>query len=243
VSLADFLVTPLGGTPSRDEGQTTWSLLDGWLTRELDDAQRLPPIMVMLTVGLLCMVNPRCLLDPEVWVGVAVFGGLPAAIIWGLKKLRRSFKEAPFVCLMVLVFAAMMAATWPTEIFYGASGVGLLLALRSIMGDLLCLGSSVFAGAGHLLGDLISAAKPGPSVVRPKVVTCAPSEHRSGAQRGLIRYVEGGADGDDDADGSHACLVLTLRRDGPLPAGARVGWRERFFMKLDAAEAAVEVSP
>ena len=233
MNLVDFLVTPLGGTLSRAEGQTVWSLLDAWLSRELDEAQRLPPIMVLLIVGLLGMVNPRCLLDPEVWVGVAAFGGLPAAILWGLERLRRSFREAPFVCLMVLVFVAMMAATWPVEAFYGASGIGLLLNLRIIGEDLLRLGFEASMGAAHLVGALTSVAKPGPGVGIPGAVTYAASEHRSSAQRGLMRYVEGGADEDDDAEGHHGCRAWTHRRDGPLPAGAKEGWRETFSMHVD----------
>lgn len=236
MSLVDFLATPLGGTLSRAEDQTVWSLLDAWLSRQLDEAQRLPPIMVLLTVGLLGVANPRCLLDPEAWLGVAVFGGLPAAILWGLERLRRSLKEAPFVCLIILIFVAMMAATWPAEAFYGASGIGLLLILRTIGEDLLRLGSEASTGAALLVGALASVAKPGPGAGMPGTVTYAASEHRSGAQRGLIRYVEGGADEDDDAEGHHGCRARTHRRDGPLPAGAKNGWCETFFMQLDAAE-------
>lgn len=242
MSLVDFLTTPLGETFKRAEGRSTWCLVDAWLSRELDEAQKLPPILVMLIVGLLAMFNPRALLNPEVWVGVAVFGGFPAVILWGLEKLRSSFRRAPFVSLIVLVFVAMMAATWPAEAFYGASGIGFLLALRTIGKDLLCVSSSAATRASHLIGDLIIVSKPSPGADKPWPVAQAATEHRTGAQRGLIRYVEGGADEDENAEGRHGYRVETLNRDGPQPAGAKVGWHETFFKHVNAAGAAWEVN-
>lgn len=238
MNLIEFLATPLGETRRRAEGRSKWSRVDTWLSHELDEAQKLPPILVMLIIGLLGMGNPRALLNPEVWVGVAVFGGFPAVILWGLKRLRSSCRTAPFASLIALVFAAMMAATWPAEVFYGASGIGFLLSLRTIGEDLLCLGSAASTGAGHLLGALISASKPNLNLNKPRAMAQAPTEHRSLAQRGLIRYVEGG--NEDDAAEEHY-VEITIR-NGLQPAGAKVGWRETFFRHVYAAGAAWEVS-
>jgi len=220
LSLSGSLVGLFRASLKKCEDWALGGCLDNWFAGLFESVQRASVLASILVVFLFTLEpGALCLED---WFGLVVLMGFPSAVLWGLEVLRRRVGWTPSVALSCFVFLCMSSFKLPAFAVYGASLLGVLRALDGVARDLSSMGSRAVLVVEGFLDGLWVGLNPCGAFSASRVGGVLSLEHRTSAQRGLIRYSSGGED-DEDEGGCWRSLWLVLV--GEVLAGAGVGWR------------------